>query len=194
MVLFDEIEKAHSDLHNLLLQIMDDGFVTTSRGKKISFAGSIIVLTSNATADLSASNSIPLGFEKKSADSDVQVYYALRKHFSPEFLGRINHTVVFNKLDSCCLKEICHKSIFYLKEKLAKQNITLETDENLTEFICKKSGISHSGARNISNTVAALLEDKISDMILSGRLSSGDTANVTVSDDKIVIKVYIKTK
>ena len=194
VVLFDEIEKAHSDLHNLLLQIMDDGFVTTSRGKKISFGNCVIVLTSNATAELSASNSIPLGFEKKSTDSDVQVYSALRQHFSPEFLGRINHTVVFNRLDTCCLKEICHKSIMRLKERLAKQNITLETDENLTEFICQKSGISHSGARNISNTVAALLEDKISDMILSGRLSSSDTATVCVNNDKIDIKVYSKTK
>jgi ATP-dependent Clp protease ATP-binding subunit ClpA len=80
------------------------------------------------------------------------------------------------------------------KEKLAKQNITLETDENLTEFICQKSGISHSGARNISNTVAIFLEDKISDMILSGRLSSSDTATVCVNNDKIDIKVYSKAK
>ena len=194
VVLFDEIEKAHRDLHNLLLQITDDGFVTTSRGKKISFANSVIVLTSNATADLSVSNSMPLGFEKQPSDSDVQVYSALRQYFSPEFLGRINHTVVFNRLDNNCLKEICQKLIIRLKEKLAKQNITLETDENLTEFICKKSGISHSGARNISNTVAFFLEDKISDMILSGHLSSSDTATVCVYNDGIDIKVCSKTK
>lgn len=194
VVLFDEVEKAHTDLHNLLLQAMDDGFITTSRGKKISFGNCVIVMTSNAAAGVATAKSIPLGFEKQSADSRSVVYSALKKHFSAEFLGRINHTVVFNSLDSNSLKAICEKSVLKLKEKLERQNITLYTDQSLINYLCEKSGISHSGARNISNTVATLLEDKISDMILSGRLSSGDTANATVSDDEITIKVYIKAK
>lgn len=187
VVLFDEIEKAHSDLHNLLLQAMDDGFVTTSRGKKISFAGSIIVFTSNAAADFEKENM--LGFEKQKTDRDTALYAGLKQHFSPEFLGRINHTVVFERLDDSSLKEICRKAVFRLKEKLAGQGIALHTDDGLIDFICEKSGKSHSGARNINNAVARLLEDKISDMILTGQVKKGDTAAALAENGQIEIKV-----
>ncbi|MBR4035132.1 MAG: ATP-dependent Clp protease ATP-binding subunit [Oscillospiraceae bacterium] len=194
VVLFDEAEKAHSDLHNLLLQAMDDGFITTARGKKISFGNAVIAITTNAAAGVITSKSSPLGFEKHTADKNTAVYAALKNYFSAEFLGRINHTVVFNSLDNDSLKEICKKSIFRLKEKLAKQNILLDIDDKVISYICEKSGISQSGARNINNTVSAILEDRISDMILSGELKKGDTAIATVENNEISVKVYIQTK
>ena len=190
VVLFDEIEKAHPDLHNLLLQAMDNGFITTSRGKKISFRNCVIAMTSNAAADLSQPKTV-LGFEKltyNSMDSN-RLHNALKQYFSREFLGRINEILYFEKLTSQSVKSVIKNRLYALQKLLAEKGITLQFDDTVIEMIFNKSNSDLYGARNINSLVARLVETQISDMILNEKLNSGVNAVAIYSENGMEIKV-----
>ena len=190
VVLFDEIEKAHTDLHNLLLQAMDNGFVTTSRGKKISFRNCVIVFTSNAAAGLSDRQS-DLGFEK-SGMAEINshtVNTALTSVFSKEFLGRINSIVYFEKLTEQSVRTLVEKALQSVVQLMTARHITVNFDTTVTDFICRKADSHMYGARNITATVARYVEDPISEMIVTGRLKEGMSATVYATDS-ITVKIH----
>lgn len=193
VVLFDEIEKAHTDLHNLLLQAMDTGFITTSRGKKISFKNSIIVMTSNIGADLLDKKEMLLGFEKTAEISaEDNVKNAVKAHFSPEFIGRIDEIVVFEKLTQRQLQQIACRHMETTAKRLEKLGITVEYDSNVICFICRKATGSTSGARNIRSAISTFVYAPVSDMIVTGRLKAGCNCLLVCDGDKISVKIYEK--
>ncbi|MBP0980157.1 MAG: ATP-dependent Clp protease ATP-binding subunit [Oscillospiraceae bacterium] len=189
VLLLDEIEKAHSDLHNILLSAMDSGFITTGRGKKISFKNCIIIMTSNAASDLTE-KSASIGFEKHPQVSKTEKTVAkeLKKYFSQEFLGRINEIVYFNPLDKESHGKIAKGCIDELCIRLATKGISFEYDYRLPDYICNKSETDDFGARNIKSLVASFLQTPISNMILSGQLSGNAKLYATIEDEKISFK------
>ncbi len=190
VVLFDEIEKAHSDLHNLLLQAMDNGFITTGRGKKISFRNCVIAMTTNAAASLSFNNS-PLGFEKTAVSDSTwdKLHTELKKYFSREFLGRINEVLYFEKLDKTAVWQIIEHRLYSLTELLSQKGILLQTDSSAKEYIYRHSNCDMYGAREINSVISRTIETKISDMILSGSLEKGVCALLCSIKDEIEIKI-----
>ena len=190
VVLFDEIEKAHSDLHNLLLQAMDNGFITTSRGKKISFRNCIIAMTTNAAANLSQYKTV-LGFEKitESSVNDEVLHHELKKYFSPEFLGRINEILYFERLDTDSVKSIIYKRLYSLEKLLLEKGITIQFDETVVNLILAKSNCDLYGARNINLLVSKIIETQISDLILRAELTEGMKAELYATDNEVAIKI-----
>ncbi len=192
VVLFDEIEKAHTDLHNLLLQAMDTGYITTARGKKISFKNSIVVMTSNIGADITDREKL-LGFEKVvSATRDEKIKNAVKSHFSPEFIGRIDEIVLFEKLTLPQLHTIAAQHMDNTCTKLKRLGINLEYDQDVVLLLCEKATATEYGARNIRAAISSLVEGPVSDMIISGRLTAGVHCCLEIQDDSIAVKVYEK--
>ncbi len=193
IVLFDEIEKAHPDLYNLLLQAMDTGFITTARGKKISFLNCIIVMTSNLGADSISEKNLYMGFGdgRKTVTALVQsrLKEQIKKHFPPEFIGRIDEIIPFNALTAENIRTIAVKNMDRLRQKLSAQNITLEYDDSVIDFICRANNNSEYGARNIRTTVTAAIESVISEAIISDRLSPGSDAQLTAENGRVSLTV-----
>ena len=183
-------EKAHTDLHNLLLQAMDNGFITTSRGKKISFRNCVIAMTTNAAANLAERESV-LGFEKisKGRYSHNRLHTELKKYFSMEFLGRVNEILYFEKLDSASVKEIISKRLQSVTGLLLQKNITATIDASAIDYIYEKSDCHLYGARNIHTVVAKEVETLVSEMILSGVLKSGSSVCITAEKGQIDVKI-----
>ncbi len=195
IVLFDEIEKAHPDLYHLLLQIMDRGFVTTGKGKKISFRNAVIVMTSNMGSGLINEKNLYMGFGKKTEDKNYKTEMldnALKAHFSPEFIGRIDHIVPFEKLSDDSIKKISAGLLEKLRARLAKQDITMEYTPDVLDFIRSKNYAAHYGARNIKSVIANNIENIISDEIITGSLKSGDSFKMRIENDRVVIKTTVK--
>ncbi|MBQ8603606.1 MAG: ATP-dependent Clp protease ATP-binding subunit [Oscillospiraceae bacterium] len=198
IVLFDEIEKAHPDLYNLLLQAMDTGFITTAKGKKISFLNSVIVMTSNLGADSINEKNLYMGFGngRKTVSALVQsrLKEQIKKHFPPEFIGRIDEIIPFNSLTAENIRTIASKNMDRLCRKLSAQNITLSYGDDVVDFICQANGNSEYGARNIRATVTATIESVISDAIISDRLPRGSRATVQSENGRInlIVRENIK--
>ena len=196
IILFDEVEKAHSDLHNLLLQIMDEGFVTNSKGKKLRFQNSIIVMTSNLGAKEMNEKKTSFGFSPYSNIQNNVVgdkaKKAVKEFFSPEFIARIDNIIAFNSLSKEDIKLIIRQQVDGLCQKLLKQDISIDFDESIVSYICEKCNSIEYGARQIKNTITELLENKISDMIITGRLDAGASAVLCVNNDDVSIKICEK--
>ncbi len=196
IVLFDEIEKAHSDLYNLLLQTMDTGFLTTAKGKKISFRNAVIAMTSNIGGRDMTANTVEMGFAGKNADKiekdKAKTMMRLKNHFSPEFLARIDHIIPFMPLSDDNIKRIAEKAIVNLQEKLAKKDITLTWDNTVTAYICERNKNSRYGVRNIKSIVNTDFEWPVSDEIISGKLKNGDSIHITAENGSIKIKTTQK--
>ncbi len=188
VVLFDELEKAHPDVFNILLQVLEDGHITDAQGRKVSFKNTIIIMTSNTGASriMEPKN---LGFLSKadtSADYErmrTNVMEEVKHSFKPEFLNRIDETIVFKPLDSEALKEIAGLQIAEVVKRCKEQlSITLKPDATVAEFIVKKGSDEKYGARPIRRAVQVHLEDLIAEEILNGKLGSGDTVVLTVQE------------
>ena len=202
VVLFDEIEKAHGDFQNLLLQIFEDGFLTDAKGRKIDFRNTLIVMTSNIGADILTEEATKIGFttsgnELEKAEEDFSEKSALvmgqvAKHFKPEFLGRLDTSVVFKPLTKESIKEIVHINIAELQERLSEKNIGLEYSDSVIEFLAEKSFDSKAGGRNVRKVVRIELEDLITDAILSGEISEKKTGKKT--EEKNILIVSVKTQ
>lgn len=197
VILFDEIEKAHPDVMNMLLQILDDGRLTDAQGRTVNFKNTVIIMTSNVGARIITDKTF-LGFsngndEEKNADKDYEntkkdVMAELKRQFRPEFLNRIDEIIVFHKLNDEDIKKIINIMINQLEKRLNAQNITLDVDEKVKELIAKKGVDKNYGARPLKRAIQSMLEDKIAEEMLDGVVKQGKKNVATVEDDKIVIK------
>jgi len=198
VILFDEIEKAHPDVLNMLLQILDDGRLTDSHGRTVNFKNCVIIMTSNIGARL-ITDKKTLGFstgdnkdevEKEYENTKKEVMAELKRNFRPEFVNRIDEIIVFHKLTENELKQIVNIMLNQIKDRIKERNITLEIDEKAKELIIKKGTDTNYGARPLRRAIQTMLEDKLAEEILDGKLKNGDTARITAEDDEIIIKEF----
>ena len=195
VVLFDEIEKAHPDVLNMLLQILDDGRLTDSHGRVVNFKNTVIIMTSNIGARL-ITDKKTLGFVSKENEQEQieyektkkEVLGELKKQFRPEFINRIDEIIVFHKLTSEEIKKIADIMLKQIQNRLEEKDITLEIDEKAKEFIAKKGTDSGYGARPLRRTIQTMVEDKIAEEIIEGNLKVGDKAIITEREEKLVVE------
>tara|TARA_R110002073_G_scaffold280862_2_gene445046 strand:- start:114 stop:1463 length:1350 start_codon:yes stop_codon:yes gene_type:complete len=197
VILLDEIEKAHPDVFNLLLQVLDDGQVTDSLGRKINFKNTIIIMTSNIGARQIKDFGQGVGFNtaaKKTASVDhstTVIQSALKKTFAPEFLNRIDDVMVFNSLS----KEDIHKIIDIELESLYKRTkelgFTVAISDGAKDFIAEKGFDADYGARPLNRAIQKYIEDPLAEEIIQSRLTEGDLINIKLSKDKKEIKIDI---
>ena len=199
VILFDEIEKAHPDVLNMLLQILDEGRLTDSHGRTVNFKNCIIIMTSNIGAKLITDRKT-LGFstkdntqtEKEYENTKKEIMAELKKGFRPEFINRIDEIIVFHKLTESELSQIVDIMFEQIKNRIIEKNIKLEIDKNAKELIIKKGTDTNYGARPLRRAIQNMLEDKLAEEILNGKLKSGDIAKITAKDGEIQIKVKLK--
>jgi len=188
VVLFDEVEKAHPDVMNLLLQILEEGMVTDSFGRKIDFRNTIIILTSNVGAE-SIKRQTSLGFGAMSEDeADFEgmknkIETVAKKHFRPEFLNRLDDLVVFHMLEKIHLNSIVDLEVAKLTDRLAEKEITLDLQESARELLVKEGYDPDYGARPMRRAVERLLEDSLAESLLSGDIKEGDTVVASCEKD-----------
>ena len=197
VVLFDEIEKAHEDVWNILLQILEDGVVTDSQGRHVDFKNTIIVMTSNVGAkNITAAESAPLGFDggKKDEDDNARferirqaVMAELKRTFRPEFLNRIDEIIVFRQLTEENICAIARGMLDKTAGRMAEQGITLEADDDAVAALAKDGFDPQYGARPLRRAIQNRVEDSVAEQMLEGKLASGDTALVTLTDGKVTI-------
>ena len=185
IILLDEIEKAHPDIFNLLLQVLDDGKLTDSQGNTVSFENTIIIMTSNAGSNL---NNNSIGFGKQTIDS-AKVEEALKSTFRPEFLNRVDEIVVFDSLTKEQLLEIVDLLLRSTSESLANKDITLSVSKSAKQFILDKGTDLKYGARPLRRAIQKYIEDEISEMILRGEVLPLQTLTVDCKDNKLTFKV-----
>ena len=199
VVLFDEIEKAHPDVWNILLQILEDGIVTDSQGRRVDFKNTIIVMTSNVGAKNITAADTPLGFdgsgeaakrteEERFARIKDAVMAELRQTFRPEFLNRIDEIIVFHQLTEENIRSIARRMLDTIGSRMAAQGITLQADDDAVAALAKDGFDARYGARPLRRTLQNEVEDVVAEQMLDGQLKSGDTAHVRLKDDKVVIE------
>mgnify|MGYP005941344569 CR=1 FL=1 len=196
VILFDEMEKAHPDVMNMLLQILEDGRLTDSQGRTVNFKNTIIIMTSNVGAKLITDKN-KLGFANdKSAENEKQEYEnikkevlaELKKQFRPEFINRIDDIIVFHKLNNEDINKIMEIMLKQVQKRLELQNYKVEIDDSAKELIAKKGVDTNYGARPLRRAIQNMLEDKIAEAILEGVIKPKKKAKAVVKDDKIVIE------
>ena len=193
LILFDEIEKAHPDVLNLLLQILEDGILTDSHGRTVDFKNTVIIMTSNIGARLITEKKT-LGFKQDDLKSDTvevnkDVMTELKKQLKPEFINRIDEIIVFNKLGREELKQIVDLMLKETLEKLEKRNINVKVEDKIKELIVDKGTDFVYGARPLRRAMQNILEDKIAEEILDGNLQEGDNAEMVLEENKIKIRI-----
>ena len=197
VVLFDEIEKAHEDVWNILLQILEDGIVTDSQGRRVDFKNTIIVMTSNVGARNITAADNPLGFDGREADTDESARFErikqavmeeLRRTFKPEFLNRIDETIVFRQLTEEDIRRIAQRMLEITGKRMAQQNITLLADEEAVATLAKDGFDPQYGARPLRRAIQNEVEDAVAEQMLEGKLLSGDTARICLRDGKVAIE------
>lgn len=170
VILFDEIEKAHPDITNILLQILEEGRLTDSFGRKVDFKNTIIILTSNLGADIiSKGTEVGFGATKGIADHEKmkqQIHKAVKKHFKPEFINRLDDLVIFRTLDKAVLKEVVELEVKKLQDRLAKRDIHITLDEKAKNFLVEEGHQPEMGARPLRRVVEQHLEDTLSEELL----------------------------
>ncbi len=180
VVLFDEIEKAHPDVFNMLLQILDDGILTDSQGRRVSFKNAVIIMTSNIGARLLTEKQKNLGFasaeQKQKDDAAVNeaVLAELKKAFRPEFLNRVDDIIVFNKLTSEDIQKIAKNMLQTLSDRVKEMDITLTFTDAAVEHIAKAGFDEIYGARPLRRAIAAEIENRLSQEMLEGNVKAGD--------------------
>lgn len=192
VVLLDEVEKAHPDVFNLLLQVLDDGFLTDSKGRKVDFRNTIIIMTSNL-GSRSIFETSRVGF---AADNESQnkmrqdrVRQALRQFFRPEFLNRIDETIIFDELNKEELRQIVTLLTHKLVERLSKRGITLKLSRAALDKIAKDGYDPEMGARPLRRAIQSDIEDKIAELLINGDLHQGTTLKVGASRGKLKFDV-----
>ncbi len=192
VILFDEIEKAHPDVFNVLLQVLDDGRITDSQGRTVDFKNTIIIMTSNAGAQRIVDPK-KLGFsnvenaESEHKDMKNNVMEEVKRMFKPEFLNRIDDIIVFRALSKDDVKGIAALMLKELKNRLAKQmDITLTYGDTVKNFIFEKGYDKKYGARPLKRAIQNYIEDALAEEILSGKLQASDKVGMSVSDGKVV--------
>ncbi len=194
VVLFDEIEKAHPDIFNILLQILDDGQLTDSHGRKVNFKNAVIIMTSNVGARMITENVKALGFagtDSSAADEEKireNVMGELKKTFRPEFLNRVDDIIVFHKLSQENIREIAKNMLASVTERTKALGIEISFTDEAVNAIADKGFDAVYGARPLRRAITSQIEDMISEKILLGELKEGQSALCTFEDGKFVIK------
>ena len=189
VILFDEIEKAHPDVFNMLLQILEDGILTDSQGRRVDFKNTVIIMTSNVGARLITDKKVSFGFGDADESSDTKdvkeaVLGELRGTFRPEFLNRVDDIIVFSKLNKEQIAEIADKMLSGLKKRLEALNITLNFDEKVKYALAEKGFDPVYGARPLRREIQNKIEDALSEKILDSSIKNGDTVLCTEQDGK----------
>ena len=194
VVLFDEIEKAHPDVFNILLQILDDGRLTDSKGRTVNFKNTIIIMTSNVGASqIKKMTSFGFGSSEKESEQGYDqmkdnINEALREQFKPEFLNRIDDIIIFRKLKKEEAGEICRKIIAGLEERLKGRNITLKVTQEALDKILEEGYSEVFGARPLKRAVQHRIEDRLSDEILAGKILPGETVTVELKEGDLAFR------
>ncbi|MBR7091172.1 MAG: AAA family ATPase, partial [Clostridia bacterium] len=198
IVLFDEIEKAHPDIFNLLLQVMDDGRLTDSHGRVVSFKNTIVIMTSNSGVSDPNYRKNRIAFENATDEQTIQkldeeaseiLNRAIKQNFRPEFLNRIDSIVVFKSLSKTDLAHVAKLLITKLVKKLKQQNIELRFTENALKYLVEKGYNTEWGARPLRRVIEHEIEDRLADEILSMKLTDG--AKVTVDEDDNLLRIKV---
>ena len=202
VILLDEVEKAHADFFNILLQVLDDGRLTDSQGRTVDFRNTVIIMTSNLGANALRKSSPELGFlaaKKSDSASDASnevnfkeakksVMDAVKRHFRPEFLNRIDEMIVFHALTSNDLKQIVTILMDTVVKRLGDMGLSLEISPAAMDMLVKEGSDFSMGARPLKRTIQRLIEDPISDLILQGNAPEGATIKADVEDEHIIVK------
>ncbi len=185
IVLLDEIEKAHADVFNILLQVLDDGKLTDSQGNAVSFENTIIIMTSNAGSNL---NNNSIGFGKQTVDSN-KILDSLKDTFRPEFLNRIDEIIVFDSLTKDELISIIDLMLVDTKKALSDKNITIEISKKAKEYLLEKGTDLKYGARPLRRAIQRYIEDELSEKILKSEIKNGDNVNIKLEKDILTFNV-----
>lgn len=198
VILFDEIEKAHPDVMNMLLQILEDGRLTDSQGRTVNFKNTVIIMTSNIGARL-ITDKKALGFSKQISEEEnakkeyeetkKEVMETLKKELRPEFINRIDEIIVFHKLTDNEINQIIDIMLKEVTNRLKAQKIKIEIEPEVKELIAKKGIDKNFGARPLRRTIQNVLEDTLAEEILDGKLKKNKLAKIGVEEEKIVVKM-----
>ena len=183
VVLFDEVEKAHPDVFNVLLQVLDDGVLTDGQGRTVDFKQTLIILTSNLGAQ--ALSQLPDGAD--SADAKRNVMDAVRAHFRPEFLNRLDETIIFDRLGRQDMGGIVDIQLARLQKRLAGRNITLDLDGDARKWLADEGYDPVFGARPLKRVIQRALQDQLAEMLLAGDIADGATVQVSATGDGLMI-------
>lgn len=186
VVLFDEIEKAHPDVFNILLQVLDDGQLTDSQGRRVDFKNTVVIMTSNIGAENFSENRTALGFSAGGGKADLKkrVLDELKKQFRPEFLNRVDGIIVFERLDEEQVRGIAKKMLGELADRASKNGVELRVDDSLADYVARTGFDAVYGARPIRRVIQSEVEDKIAEGMLSGEFAPGCAVLCTVRDGK----------
>jgi len=192
VVLLDEIEKAHPEAFNILLQVLEDGRLTDSKGRTVDFRNAVLIMTSNVGAS-HLKQTGPLGFTQPTADDKYnamkeKVLEALKKSFRPEFLNRIDETIVFHALEKSHIKEIVGLMLKELEARLKDNELSLDVKDKAKDVLAEKGFDPTYGARPLRRAIQRLIEDPLAEEMLKGTYKAGDTVVVDVEDNQIILK------
>ena len=191
VVLFDEIEKAHPDVFNILLQILEEGRLTDGQGRTVDFRNAVIIMTSNVGArDISQTQTLGFSGDADSglSDKEIQsrVMSELKKLFRPEFLNRLDEIIVFKSLTEEQIVKIVHLMVGDLRERMIEQNMSINLTDEACRVIAREGADKAFGARPLRRAIQRLLEDRLSEEILEGKWSSGSIVDVDAKDGELV--------
>ena len=193
LILFDEIEKAHPDVFNILLQILDNGRLTDAKGRTVNFKNTVIIMTSNVGSEYLEQMS-SLGFETGSGETKEssatqnlkdKIRLALRERFRPEFLNRIDEIIIFNPLTPQDIEQIVEIQLKAVKSRLESKDIKLEIDDSVKKYLAREGFSPEFGARELKRVIQRLILDPLAHKIVSGEINAGDTVKVTLSNNEI---------
>lgn len=189
--MFDEIEKAHPDVFNILLQILDDGRLTDASGRLVDFRNTVIIMTSNIGArDIVEPRKLGFSAALENEAKDYEemkknVMNELKKTFRPEFLNRVDELIVFHPLTRENINDIAGLMLNEVAKRLKNVNITLIADDQVKEFLAEKGYDKVYGARPLRRTIQNLVEDRIAEEMLDGKIREGDTVKIVLNNDRL---------
>ncbi len=193
VILFDEIEKAHPDVFNILLQILEDGILTDSQGRRVDFKNTVIIMTSNVGARLITDKKVSFGFSQNDNDGNedikASVLNELKNTFRPEFLNRVDDIVVFTKLNKSQIEEIAEKMLDNLKERTKALGIEISFDDSVKTALAEKGFDAVYGARPLRREIQNKIEDALSEKILEGSVKNGDRIECSFINDGFIFEV-----
>ncbi|MBP8718787.1 MAG: AAA family ATPase, partial [Candidatus Atribacteria bacterium] len=186
VILFDEIEKAHPDVFNILLQIMDDGRLTDGQGRVVNFKNTILIMTSN----IGSQYIYQMNLANKE-EVNKQVYQVLREHFKPEFLNRVDEIIIFNRLEKEHIIQIVDIQLEILRKRLKEKNIELEVSSKVKEILAERGFDPQYGARPLKRTIQKYIQDPLALQILEGKIKENDKVKVEFEEKQkeIVFKI-----
>ena len=200
VILLDEVEKAHPDIFNMLLQVLDDGFLTDSLGRKINFQNTIIIMTSNIGARQVKDFGNGLGFEtssQKAQSSEIEkgvIQKELKKTFSPEFLNRVDDIVIFNNLEKKHIRKIVDIELIKLIDRIIKLGYKIEISNSARDYITEKGYDSKYGARPLNRAIQKYIEDLVAENVVNNSIVEGDKILIDKNKKQDNLELIVKEK